>query len=115
MVLFVGGEIALFLIYKIVRGDFHMWYPIDGVSSIVASFLVRGFTKIVVDFTGCLQFRHPLDVGGLGFSVSMMWAQVVLFVALQFFNYDELKGIITIFLVCSFTLWLLLNIVFFCS
>ena len=47
----------------------------------------------------------------------MFWAQVFPFVALQFFESKggDMKSNITIFLVGSFTLWLAVNIVFFCT
>jgi len=51
-------------------------------------------------------------MGGLGFSLSMVWAQTIPFVALQFYDGHD-KENITIFLVCSFLLWLLLNAAFF--
>jgi len=55
-------------------------------------------------------------MGGVGFSFSMAWAQIFPFVALHFFEGDEfLKNAITYFLICSFTSWLLLNVVFFCT
>jgi len=51
-------------------------------------------------------------MGGIAFSASMLWAQIMLFVALQFFEGSNKEALTTI-LVCSATLWLLLNIVFF--
>ena len=46
----------------------------------------------------------------------MLLAQIFLFVALQLFDGDTTtKDAITLFLVGSFALWLVLNIVFFCS
>jgi len=117
LVLFLGGEIALYLLYKLMRGDFYYWPPIDGtIVAILGSFLTRIATKVIADYSGCLQFRHAFDLGGLGFSLSMVWAQVMPFVALLlFYDNDELKGSLVIFLVLTFTLWLLLNIVFFCT
>jgi len=44
----------------------------------------------------------------------MVWAQIMPFVALQFFEGD-MKETITIMLLCCFTLWLLLNFFFFCT
>jgi len=57
-------------------------------------------------------------MGGTAFGLSMVWAQIFPFVALQFFesNEDEsAKEAITVFLVGSFTMWLLLNIALFCT
>ena len=71
--------------------------------------------KLVADYTGCLHCRHPFEMGGVAFSVSLVWAQIFPFVALLFYNNDEMKGSITVFLVCSFCFWLMLNIIFFCT
>ena len=70
--------------------------------------------EVIVDFTGCLHFRHPYELGGLGFIISMIWAQVFPFVALQYFD-GEMKDTMTGFLAISFAAWLVLNIIFFCS
>jgi len=46
----------------------------------------------------------------------MVWAQVFPFVALQFHEGDETaKKTLTTFLVSCFSLWLILNIIFFCT
>ena len=109
--LFVGGEIGLYLIFKILRQDFHYWPRGE---HLVASFFVRIIVKVIVDFTGCLQFRHPYELGGLGFTMSMIWAQAFPFVALQYFD-GEMMDIMTGFLAVSFTAWLMSNIIFFCT
>jgi len=54
-------------------------------------------------------------MGGLSYSANMAWAQIFPFVALQFFEDKEMKGAITIFLICCLALWLLMNIIFFCT
>jgi len=53
-------------------------------------------------------------MGGLGFTISMIWAQAFPFVALQYFD-GEMKDTSTSFLAVSFTAWLVLNIIFFCT
>jgi len=109
--LFIGGEIGLYLVFKILRQDFHFWIP--GMP-LIASLFERFFCKVVVDFTGCLHFRHPYELGGLGFTMSMIWAQAFPFVALQYFD-GEMKDIMSGFLAVSFSAWLVLNIIFFCT
>jgi len=56
--------------------------------------------------------RGYYNCGPVAFTTSMVWAQVFPFVALQFFE-GELKSEIEAGLTVSFTVWLLLNIVFF--
>jgi len=109
--LFIGGEFCLYLVFKIVRQDFHFWIP--GIP-LIGNFIVRVLAKVVVDFTGCLHYRHPYELGGLGFTMSLIWAQAFPFVALQYFD-GEMKDIMTGFLVVSFLAWFLLNIIFFCT
>ena len=61
-----------------------------------------------------MQFRHPIDLGGVAFSASMLWAQIMPFVALSFYE-GENKEQLKILLMCSFGLWLVLNGLFFYS
>ena len=109
--LFIGGEIGIYLVFKILRQDFHFWIP--GIP-LIGSFFERILAKVIVDFTGCLHFRHPYEMGGLGFTISLIWAQAFPFVALQYFD-GEMNDIMTSFLAVSFTAWLMLNIIFFCT
>ena len=102
--------------YKLLRGDFYCWYRLEGAIAILCSFFERVCVKIIMDYTGCLHLRHPYELGGLAFSISMIWAQAFPFVALQLYEDSATtKDALTLFLVDSFTLWLLLNIAFFCT
>ena len=81
---FVCGEMVLYFAFKILRGDWMYWLPIEGfLSGHLVTLLARIITKSLVDFTGCLQFRHPSELGGCAFAASMLWAQVFPFVALH--------------------------------
>ena len=55
------------------RRDFRYWPPIESqaVSGIV-SLIVRLCTKIMVDFTGTMQFRHPFEYGGVYFTFILL-------------------------------------------
>jgi len=68
--------------------------------------------KVIADFSGCLHYRHPYEMGGTTFSASMVWAQIMPFVTLLFFEGSN-KDALTTILACSATLWLLFNIIFF--
>ena len=70
--------------------------------------------KVITNFSGCLHLRHPFGNGGTAFSLSMMWVQALPFVALQYYEGDDTEAVM-ILLVCSFCIWLILNIVFFCT
>ena len=54
---FVGGELLLYLAFKILKRDFLYWFRVEGTFGVVASFLCRVVVKVIVDFSGCLQFR----------------------------------------------------------
>jgi len=115
---FVLGELLVYVAYKLVRRDFLCWMRLDGILSVTVSIVYRLLVKIIVDYSGCLHLRLPNELGGFAFSVSMLWAQIFPFVALQLYtseneNVNEMKENLNIFLICIFALWLLLNIAFF--
>ena len=100
-------DIGLFLLIKIVRGDFLYWVPFDKYSKYPASFVIRVAVKVVVDFTSVIQvrgricgistplpfltsidtfssqLRHPNEVGGLYWTFCSMLTASTLFVALH--------------------------------
>jgi len=112
----IGGELSFYLISKVLRGDFYYFASpaTAGPLAFVSSMAARVAVKLVVDFSGCLHFRHPFELGGFAFSLSMVWAQIFPFVALQFYEGEDFSSIAT-FLVCSLISWLLLNVAFFCT
>jgi len=114
VVYFIGGEMTAYLIFKVLRQDFLYWVRFGEVVSLVVSIQSRICVKIITDFTGCLHFRHPFELGGVGFSLSMTWAQIMPFVAMQLYD-GKGKDMVTGALVCSFALWLLINTMFFCT
>ena len=59
LVYFVGGEIVVYLAYKIVRKDYFYWVRVEGPLAFLLAFFNRIIIKIIVDFSGCLQMRHP--------------------------------------------------------
>ncbi|GMH62687.1 hypothetical protein TL16_g10562 [Triparma laevis f. inornata] len=67
----LGGELCLYLIIKLLRKDFLYWVPIKGWPGIILAFVGRIVIKIAQDWTCVCQFRHPNEVGGYYFVVSM--------------------------------------------
>jgi hypothetical protein len=63
--LYIGADLGLYMLVKILRGDFWYWMPVGGNAEIVSSLLNRVCVKIIVDFTSLVQFRHPNEVGGV--------------------------------------------------
>jgi hypothetical protein len=62
--LYIGADLGLYLLVKILRGDFWYWIPLGGKAEIVNSIICRVVVKIIVDFTSIVQLRHPNEVGG---------------------------------------------------
>jgi hypothetical protein len=73
--LYVSADMLLYLLVKILRGDFWYWIPAGGNVEIVSSIVARTLVKVVTDFTSIMQFRHPNEVGGMywmfGFVLTM--------------------------------------------
>jgi hypothetical protein len=61
LVVYMSSDICLYMLYKIVRRDFWYWPPLTGVGIAV---VCRGMVKVLVDFSGCVHCRNPLDLGG---------------------------------------------------
>jgi hypothetical protein len=62
--LYIGTDLCLYLLVKILRGDFWYWVPLGGNIEIVSSVILRVMIKIITDFTSIAHFRHPNEVGG---------------------------------------------------
>ncbi len=58
----VQGDVLLFMVYKAARRDFQSWLPGTG---LWVSVLHRLIAKLVVDFTSCVHFRQPVELGGI--------------------------------------------------
>ena len=87
---------------------------IEGLVGILGSAAHHTIIKVIANFSGCIHLRHSYGLGGTAFSLSMLWVQALPFVALQYYEGDDAEAI-KIFLVCSFCLWLILIISFFCT
>ena len=81
LMLYLGGDMLLFLLVKIIRGDFRYWINLPNKLSVLISFVIRFFAKILVDFSLILHFRHSFEIGGVQFSLLLLQNQVSCFVA----------------------------------
>jgi len=72
--MFMAGDMALYLLQKVARGDFHYWLPIDGAFGLFISLILRVIVKIITDFMGVIHFRHPVELGGLYWTANMFLA-----------------------------------------
>jgi hypothetical protein len=71
----VGCAIALYVLYKLARRDFQVWIPTAGPGM---SLVYRVLAKIYVDVSGNPHFRHPFDLGGAVWMLTMFETQGVL-------------------------------------
>jgi hypothetical protein len=69
---YLGGAMALYLLYKLARRDFQYWVPTAGAG---VSLVTRVFGKLYVDFSGNPQFRHPNEVGGAAYLLMLCETQ----------------------------------------
>jgi hypothetical protein len=70
------GDTAFFFLQKSARGDFKYFANVDGLAGLLFfDILFQFITKIVVDFTGLVQFRAAGVLGGMYWSGSIVRAQ----------------------------------------
>jgi hypothetical protein len=71
---YLGGDFLLFVVYKCARHDVLYWPPASGVPlSLLGRFNVKFFT----DSTACVHFRHPLELGGLYYTLNAVMSQAI--------------------------------------
>jgi hypothetical protein len=89
------ADVFLFIVYKVLRGDFHYWIPIYGPLGLLVSFSARVITKVICDYTGMIQLRHPGELGGMYWTLNVILAFVASFGAASYFFSSRLeKGLI---------------------
>jgi len=81
LAMYLAGDMALYLLQKVARGDFHYWFPVDGVLGLLLSLLLRVIVKMITDFTGVMHFRGPQELGGLYWTANMLLALLACFVS----------------------------------
>jgi len=88
LVMYMAGDMALYLLQKVARGDFHYWLPVDGAFGLLVSLMTRMVVKTITDFTGVIQFRNYPDLGGLYWTVNMLLALLASFVSVFVYYAD---------------------------
>jgi hypothetical protein len=71
---YLVSDMGLYFMYKILRRDLWHWMPLEGSAGVLESVLERLVVKDLVDFTGVIQFRAAGEMGGAGFTFSMVRA-----------------------------------------
>ena len=70
---------GLYLLYKVARCDYYYWMPLRGILAVTVSFLCRVFVKVITDYTGCVHFRHPYELGGFYWTFNLVLSQLSVF------------------------------------
>ena len=80
----------VYLLIKVVRGDFRYWLNLPNGLSLFVSSVNRALTKILTDFTLVMQMRHSFEIGGMQFCLLGVQNQAMCFVAgwvyLKYYN-----------------------------
>jgi hypothetical protein len=92
---YMVGDSLLFLFMKFCRGDLQYWIP---QCNMVFSIIVRIIAKTVVDFTGCLLFRNPLELTGAYFLFNQVTTFGSVFLAVWLFSGSNSTALNTNFL-----------------
>ena len=67
---YIIADMAMYLLFKAVRGDFFYWLQCEGLLEFGLSFLERVMAKATNDYTSNAHFRHPNEIGGFCCMVS---------------------------------------------
>ena len=62
----------------------------EGCASFLLSFIARFSVKVVTDFTGIVQFRHPNEVGGAQWLLGQVTSIIILLTALHVSEVNEI-------------------------
>jgi hypothetical protein len=69
---YLGGDFLLLVVVKAARRDLVYWVPGIGVP---ISLLCRFCVKVFTDSTACVHMRHPLELGGLYYTLNAVLGQ----------------------------------------
>ena len=69
--------------------------PVDGAVGLFVSLMMRVEVKTMTDFTGVIQFRHSVDLGGLYWTVNVFLALLASFGSVFAYYADTGKEVVT--------------------
>ena len=75
VLLYLVSDMGLYFMYKILRRDLWHWIALEGAASVVESAVERIMVKVLVDFTGVIQFRGAGEMGGAYFTLNSVRAR----------------------------------------
>ncbi len=83
LIVYILADHCGLLLYKLARNDLIYWVPGFGFG---LSIIARIMCKVVTDFTGLIQARHPLELGGIYFFLNALMRVVSWFVAAALYS-----------------------------
>jgi hypothetical protein len=87
------GDCAFFFIQKAARGDIHSWSKVDGwAGALFADFLGQLMFKVIVDYTGLMQFRGAGVLGGCYWTTNMLLALAAPFGAVAIYYSNDVSS-----------------------
>lgn len=73
----MGGQLSLFFLYKLSRGDFLYWVQFESApQNFTLAVIVRLVIYLISSSTGYPKFRHPLDMGGRVWTASVLLTHI---------------------------------------
>jgi hypothetical protein len=111
---YLAGDMAIYLLQKLLRRDFTCLFIFPEVAVIPGSLIYRVVVKVISDFSGSLFLRNPYELGGIYFSINQILAQCSVFGAVYLYTeYCTGESMIdgsTLwkFVTASVTLWIIL-------
>ncbi len=83
LIAYLSCDVGLFLVYKLARHDFWGWTPTSGFG---LSLLARFTIKVLVDFSACVHFRNPVDLGGAYWLLNAVMSQASCYVSVVLYD-----------------------------
>ena len=75
---YLAGDMTIYIVYKVLRGDLYYFVPGMGLP---LSFLCRVIVKVFVDFSACIHFRNPHELGGVYYIIHAVMGQLACIVS----------------------------------
>ncbi len=100
-------DFGFLLLLKVMRQDFSFWMILSENASLQAflTMIVRIFEKLMVDFSAFLDFRDPLELGGLYFSTTLIISHTSMYLALFQYHDRSAVDILWVVAVALTSLW----------
>jgi len=80
-IIYMAADQSMYFLYKLLKGDWRYGLRLPNALSWVCSSMIRVVMKTIVDFTLIIHYRHPFDLGGIYWSLNLIFNQTFCFVS----------------------------------